>query len=113
MAEDGVSPDPGAVLRELIQLRYQGNSTELARVLAGLDATDKELDKWRNYVNRWKRPRGHQHQHDPTEEHLERLAHALNEPLDLLRLLWAYDRAVREILAAQSQVAEAVRNLTR
>jgi hypothetical protein len=113
VAEEGVSPDPGAVLRELIQLRYGGNTTELARNLAGPDSSKEERDKWRNYVNRWKRLRGEPNQHDPAEEHLERLAQALNEPVDLLRLLWSYDRAVREMLQAQHQIAEAVRNLTR
>jgi hypothetical protein len=100
VAEVGVSPDPGAVLRELIQLRFAdeanptGNVTALARVLAGPGATKKEVDQWRNYINRWKRPRDAKNQHDPADEHLELLASALNEPLCLLRLL--YHHAARE-----------------
>lgn len=108
VAQDGGSPDPGEVLRELIQLRFGGNVTALARVLAGPDATKLERDKWRNYVNRWKRPKGAPNQHDPADEHLELLAQALGEPLCLLRLL--YQHADREDQLRQSalQLARAL-----
>ena len=90
-------------------MRFHGNTTALARTLAGPKATREELDKWRNYVNRWKRLRGEPNQHDPQPEHLERLAMALNEPIDLLRLLY-HDAALEDQLRqAALELARALR----
>jgi hypothetical protein len=107
VAEDVVFPDPGAVLRELIQLRFEkGNKTQLARELARLagdKTTGKDLDKWRNYVNRWTRLQGEPNQHDPGDEHLELLAHALQEPVALLRLLYRQADLNRQVQAELEQ----------
>jgi hypothetical protein len=111
VAEEGVSPDPGLVLRELVELRYDGNYTEVARRLADLAGEPENVRKWRNYVNRWKRRRGAANVHTPETKHMVLLAEVLNEPLDLLRLLYAQDQALREIEQAQQQIEATARAL--
>lgn len=109
MAEGGVSFDPGAILWELIQLRYRGNVTALARELAGPQASKDDIHRWRNYLNRWKRGRDQPNRHDPSDEHIQALARALSEPVNLLRLLWAQDAVARELRQLEAQLARAAR----
>jgi transcriptional regulator with XRE-family HTH domain len=113
VASDGATPDPGLVLRELIDLRLQGNVSALARRLAGDGATKDEVEMWRNYINRWKRERGHPNRHDPTPEHLERLAGALGEPLALLQVLYDRDSLLERIEQIESEVRAVLRSAGR
>lgn len=99
------------MLRELIDLRYGGNVTALARTLAGPDAKKDEIDRWRNYVNRWKRAGGDPNRHTPSDENLERLATALAEPVALLHLLYNQDRLLRELMLVQNQLDGLVHHL--